>query len=54
MGLFHRDTIRESILMLECMHLDGKEKLIEGLRKIASEQDPADNGKAVAEGNPER
>ena len=51
MGLFHKDTVRESILMLECMHLDGKEKLIEGLRKIASEQDSAEEAKTAAVGD---
>ena len=51
MGLFHKDTVRESILMLECMHLDGKEKLIEGLRKIASEQDSAEEAKIAAVGD---
>ena len=43
MGLFRKETIAESILLLESMNLDGKEKLIEGLKKMASEQNPADN-----------
>lgn len=47
MGLFRRETVQESILMLESMHLDGKEKLIEGLRRIASQQDSADNPQVV-------
>ena len=41
MGLFRRDTVDESILMLESMHLDGKEKLIEGLRSLAASAPPA-------------
>lgn len=51
-GLFHKETIKESLLLLECMHIDGKEKLIEGLRKIASEYDSADKLKAVAGSDP--
>ena len=47
MGLFRKDTIQESILILESMHLDGKEKLIEGLRKIASEQYPPNNTQVI-------
>lgn len=43
MGLFRKETIAESILLLESMNLDGKEKLIEGLKKMSSEQNPADN-----------
>lgn len=38
LGMFRQDTIRESLLILECMHIDGKEKLIEGLRKIEAER----------------
>ncbi len=34
MGLFRKDTIAESQLILESLHLDGKEKLIEGLKKL--------------------
>lgn len=47
MGLFRRDTIEESIMMLESLHLDGKEKLIESLRKMASEQNSANNFQLV-------
>ncbi len=48
MGLFRKDTISESIMMLESLHLDGKEKLIETLRKMASEQNPANNTELIS------
>lgn len=47
MGLFRKETINESLLILENLHLDGKEKLIEGLHKMASQQNPADNPQVV-------
>lgn len=47
MGLFRKETVQESLLMLESLHLDGKEKLIEGLNRLASQQNPADDTKAV-------
>ncbi len=47
MGLFRRNTIDESLMMLESLHLDGKEKLIESLRKMASQQNSADNSQLV-------
>ncbi len=47
MGLFRRDTIDESIMMLESLHLDGKERLIESLRKMASEQNLANDPQLV-------
>ena len=45
MGLFRKDTVEESILILESLHLDGKEKLIEGLKKL--QQNSADNAEVV-------
>lgn len=51
MGLFRKETIAESILVLESLHLDGKEKLIEGLKRIASEQNSADNAQVVGGDN---
>ena len=51
MGMFRGDTLQESILVLESMHLDGKEKLIEGLRKIMLQQNPADGAQVVIDGN---
>ena len=45
MGLFRKDTIQESILILESLHLDGKEKLIEGLKKL--QQNSSDNTEVV-------
>lgn len=39
MGMFEKDTLKEAVLVLESMHLDGKEKLIEGLREIMSEDE---------------
>ena len=47
MGLFRKDTVQESLLMLESLHIDGKEKLIEGLRKLNLYQNPADNTQVV-------
>lgn len=48
MGLLHKDTVSESILMLQSMHLDGKEKLIEGLRGLESQQNSADDPQVVS------
>ena len=48
MGLFRKETAQESILMLESLHLDGKEKLIEGMRKILSEQNLANNPEVIS------
>ena len=47
MGLFRKETVQESLLMLESLHIDGKEKLIEGLRKLNLYQNPADNTQVV-------
>lgn len=47
MGLFRKDTIPESILILKSLHLDGKEKLIEGLKSIESQQNSADNPQVI-------
>ena len=49
--MFRGDTLQESILVLESMHLDGKEKLIEGLRKIMLQQNPADGAQVIVGGN---
>ncbi len=54
MGLFRRESIQESLLLLESLHLDGKEKLIEGLRRLASEQNLADDPKVVARPDADR
>ena len=54
MGLFRKETAQESILMLESLHLDGKEKLIEGMRKILSQQDLADNAEVVSGSDADR
>ena len=47
MGLFRKDTIDESLLILEGLHLDGKKKLTDGLKRLALKQNPADNPEIV-------
>ncbi len=47
MGLFRKETISESLLLLESLHIDGKEKLIEGLRGLSLQENPADNAQIV-------
>lgn len=47
MGLFRKETVNETLLILENLHLDGKEKLIEGLHKMSLQQNPADNSHIV-------
>ena len=37
MGIFDPKQADASILMLEAMHLDGKEKIIEGLKNLKAE-----------------
>lgn len=54
MGLFRRESAEESLLLLESLHLDGKEKLIEGLRKFMLNQNPADNAQVVGGQNSDR
>jgi len=47
MGLFRKETASESIMMLESMHLDGKEKLIEALKGMLSQQDLSNDTEVV-------
>ncbi len=47
MGLFRKETVQESLMLLENLHLDGKEKLIEALRKMPLYQNPADNTQVI-------
>lgn len=47
MGLFRKETVYESLLLLESLHLDGKEKLIEGLKKISLQQNPTNNTQVI-------
>ncbi|MBQ3573672.1 MAG: hypothetical protein IJA16_03645 [Clostridia bacterium] len=54
MGLFRKETAQESILMLESLHLDGKEKLIEGMRKMLSQQNLTDNPEVVSGSDADR
>ncbi len=49
MGLFRKDTVQESLLILESLHLDGKEKLIEGLKRL--QEHSADNAEVIGREN---